>query len=74
MWRAHNDDMGLGEMFNSATIQAQIQGFELAHSDIYFIYELWEHVEGQCADWKLKESYDTGQQQAIQKESCEDPV
>ena len=30
----------------SATTQAQIQGFELAHSNIYPIYELPEDVKG----------------------------
>jgi hypothetical protein len=31
---------------NSATTQAQIQGFELAHSSIYLIYKLLEHMKG----------------------------
>jgi hypothetical protein len=31
---------------NSATIQAQIQGFELAHPNIYSIYELLKHLKG----------------------------
>ena len=33
-------------MTSSATTQAQIQGFELAHPNIYLIYELLEHVKG----------------------------
>lgn len=33
------------ELTNSATTQAQIQGSELAHSNIYIISELLEHVK-----------------------------
>lgn len=31
---------------SSATIQVHIRGFELAHPNIYPIYELLEHVKG----------------------------
>ena len=34
-----------GRLTNSATTQAQIQGFELAHPNIYPIYELLECVK-----------------------------
>lgn len=30
---------------NSATIQAQIQGFGLTHPNIYHIYDLLEHMK-----------------------------
>ena len=33
-------------MTSSATTQAQIQGFELAHPNIYPICELLEHMKG----------------------------
>lgn len=33
------------ELTNSATTQAQIQGSELAHPNIYIISELLEHVK-----------------------------
>ena len=36
----------VGGLINSATFQAQIQGFELAHPNIYPIYELLECVKG----------------------------
>jgi hypothetical protein len=35
-----------GRLNNSAITQAQIQGFELAHLNIYPIYELLEHMKG----------------------------
>jgi hypothetical protein len=35
----------VGELNNSATTQAQIQGFELAYLNIYHIYELLGHVK-----------------------------
>ena len=35
-----------GRLTNSATTQAQIQGFELAHLYIYIIYERLECVKG----------------------------
>ena len=35
-----------GRLTNSDTTQAQIQGFELTHSNIYPIYEQLEHVKG----------------------------
>ena len=35
-----------GWLTNSATTQAQIQGFELAHLNIYLIYELLELMKG----------------------------
>ena len=33
-------------MTNAASTEAKIQDFELAHSNIYLIYELLEHVKG----------------------------
>ena len=30
---------------SSATIQAQIQGFESAHPNLYLIYDMLEHVK-----------------------------
>ena len=42
--------MGIGELLggltNSASTQAQIQGSELAHPNIYPIYELLEFMKG----------------------------
>lgn len=34
-------------MNNLANIQAQIQGFELSHPNIYPVYELLEYTKGQ---------------------------
>ena len=35
----------VGQLTNSVTTQAQIQGIELAHPNIYAIYELLEGVK-----------------------------
>jgi hypothetical protein len=37
--------MGAEELANPAITQAQIQSFELAHPNIYSIYELLEHMK-----------------------------
>ena len=37
---------GCAELANSATTQAQIQGFELTHPNIYLICELLEPMKG----------------------------
>ena len=34
------------QLTNPATTQAQNQGYELAHPNIHFIYELLAHVKG----------------------------
>jgi hypothetical protein len=42
-WCGYRRAVGLT---NLATTQAQIQSFELAHPNIYLIYELLEHMKG----------------------------
>ena len=46
-WRAHPSDVDTwaNRLTNSYNTQAQIQGFELAHPQIYLINELLEHVK-----------------------------
>jgi hypothetical protein len=56
---------------SSATAQAQTQGFELAHPNIYPINELMECMK-EPTDPKLQALHDTGQQQDLQEESQRD--
>ena len=64
-WRA-------GGLTNSATIQAQIQGSELAHPNIYPIIELLEHVKEpvlliqDCRIRQQQDMYPRGDQVRIQ--------
>ena len=44
-----------GRLTNSDTTQAQIQGFELTHSNIYPIYEQLEHVKGPVLQQDIQE-------------------
>jgi len=62
-------------MTNSATIQAQIQDFELTYPNIYPIYELLEHAKEQvlqiqsCRIFMVQSNC-----RVSEKSSCEDPV
>lgn len=56
-----------GKLINSATPQAQNQGFGLAHPNIHPIYGLLKCMKG----WVLQDLHDTAQQQAIREESSE---
>ena len=51
-----------GGMTNSATTEAQIQGFELANSKIFFTYELLEYVKGPNL---LNHSYRISREKAV---------
>jgi hypothetical protein len=52
-------------LMTSDTSQTQIQGFELAHPNIYPVDEL--HEGASPTDLKLQDLHDTGQQQDIQE-------
>lgn len=59
----------MSHLINSATNQAWIQGFELAHTKIYLICEPTEHVKGTGpVDPKLQALHDEEQQKVIQTE------
>ena len=64
-----------GRLTNSATIQAQIQGFELAHPNIYPIYELLECMKGlvlQIQNYRI--SMTQGNNRISKRSPSEDPV
>ena len=66
--RACHSDMDMEEadgLMTSDTSQTQIQGFELAHPNIYPVDEL--HEGASPTDLKLQDLHDTGQQQDIQE-------
>jgi hypothetical protein len=50
---------------NSNTFQAQIQGFELVHSNIHHIDELLEYMKRPVLRTKITESPNRGMQQVI---------
>ena len=59
-----------GQADSSATTQAQIQGFELAHPKIYIIHELLEHMKGPVLMIQsCRDLHDTGQQEDNREES-----
>jgi hypothetical protein len=41
---------------SSGTTEAQIQGLELAYTNIYLIHELLDHVKGQTCSYKAARS------------------
>jgi hypothetical protein len=60
---------------SSNTSQAQIQGFELAHSNIYPIYEFLEHMKGSVPQIQSCRVSMTQDYNRISKRSpSEDPV
>lgn len=62
-------------MTNSATIQIQIQDFELAHPNIYPIYELLEHAKEQLLQIQsCRVSMAQSNNRVSEKSSCEDAV
>lgn len=68
--RAVPEGLDTGQLNNSATIQAQIQGLELVHSNIYLIYELLEHGKRLLLqDQTYRISLTWEQQQDIREES-----
>lgn len=59
-YRRVRRDRGLTSSNHS---QAQIQGFEMAHPNVYHIYKLLEHMQGASPTVpKLPDLHDTGEQ------------
>ena len=64
-----------GRLTNSATTQAQIQGFELAHPNIYPIYELLECMKGPVLQIQsCRISMTQGNNRISKRSPSEDPV
>ena len=60
---------------NSTTTQAQIQGYKLAHPNIYPIYELLEQVKGQIPQLlSCRNSVTQGHNRVSERSPSEDPV